>query len=160
MLRNRTGVLTPAGAHRLDDGEAVDARQHAVDDQQLVALVGGERQAFAAVGDAVDDMAVLAQPVGDVGGGIGIVLDQQDLHVAASRVGPGSTGRCHPIASIIGDASDSPAQLRRTLRIRKVLYTSVSCGRAAGGRRVAAIPRQHPLRRARGGRESESKSSL
>src|SRR5262249_51231383 len=67
------------GADRLDDGQSIEARQHAVDDEDVVAPIGGELAARRAIGRMIDDMAEFAQPLGDVGRRIGGILDQQYL---------------------------------------------------------------------------------
>ena len=73
-------MLHAGGAHRLDQRQAVDARQHAVDDQHVVGLAGREKEPVAAVGGVIDHMAVLAQAVGDVVGGLLVVFDEENLH--------------------------------------------------------------------------------
>ena len=72
--------LDPGGAHRLDDGKTVDARQHAVYDHDVVARLGGEKQPVAAVLRLVDHVAAFPQPVRDESRGVGVVFNQQNLH--------------------------------------------------------------------------------
>src|SRR4029078_2313298 len=49
-------------------------------DNDVVLLAGGEIEPVAAVVGLVDDMAVLAQALGDVVGGLLVVFDEEDLH--------------------------------------------------------------------------------
>ena len=55
--------------------------QHAVDDHHVVGLAGREIEPVAAVVGLVDHMAVLAQALGDVVGGLLVVFDQEDFHM-------------------------------------------------------------------------------
>ena len=57
------------------------AGQHAIDDHHVVFLAGREIEPVAAVVGVVDDMAVLAQALGDVVGGLLVVFDEEDFHV-------------------------------------------------------------------------------
>jgi hypothetical protein len=67
----------------LDERQPVHGRQHAIDDQHLVVFFAGrEVEAVAAVVGVVDHMAVLAQALGDVVGGLLVVFDQEDFHGA------------------------------------------------------------------------------
>jgi hypothetical protein len=70
-------------ADSLHDGEAIEPRQHAINDHQVVGLAAGEEQAILAVGRTVDDVALLLQPAAHVLGSLGIVFNNQDLHVSA-----------------------------------------------------------------------------
>ena len=63
-----------------DQREAVHLRQHAVDDQNVVAAFVGEVVAGDAVGGVVDGMAGFAQRLDEIGGGFAVVFDQQDAH--------------------------------------------------------------------------------
>ena len=77
VVRNSTGAHI-GGARRLDQRQAVHAGQHAVDDHDVVLLAGREIEPV--VVGLVDDMAVLAQALGDVVGGLLVVFDEEDLH--------------------------------------------------------------------------------
>ena len=53
--------------------------QHAVGDDQVEDALAREEQAVAAVGAGFDCMTGLGQALGEIGGGRGVVLDDQDL---------------------------------------------------------------------------------
>ena len=65
-------------AHLVADREAVAARQHDVEQQQVV--LAGERllQALAAVADGVDAVAVIHEHVGEAVANGGLVLDDEN----------------------------------------------------------------------------------
>ena len=63
-----------------DHGEPVHARQHAVDDQRVIAAVGRHEQAVAPFGGMIDDIAAFAKTFDDIGGGFAVVLDDENLH--------------------------------------------------------------------------------
>ena len=65
-----------------DDGEAVEMRELAVGDDEVVGALGGAEQAFAAVGRDVDHIAAFAQPLRQEPGGFRVVLDEQQVHQA------------------------------------------------------------------------------
>ncbi len=68
-------------AQRIDDGEAIDvARQHAVHDDDVVALADGEEEAVAAVLGVIGGVARLRQSLGDESRHPLVVLDDEDLH--------------------------------------------------------------------------------
>ena len=77
--RISTGVSICAARSALQHRQAVEHRQHAVEDDEVEAAVGGAEQAVLAVGRLLDAMALLGQALGEIGGGFAIVLDQQDL---------------------------------------------------------------------------------
>src|SRR5207253_2488777 len=68
------------GARGLDQRQPVHRRQHAIDDHDVVFLAGREIEPVAAVVGVVNDMAVLAQALGDVLGGLLVVFDEEDFH--------------------------------------------------------------------------------
>ena len=72
--------LLPDGAQRPHQRETIEAREHAIDDEDVVDLVHGLRQAVAAVGHGLGNVPLLREPVRDIGGGLGIVLDDKDAH--------------------------------------------------------------------------------
>ena len=67
------------GAQRLEHGQPVEDRKHAIEDDEVEAAVGGAEQTVLAVGRLLDAMAFLGQALREVGGGFAVVLDQQDL---------------------------------------------------------------------------------
>ena len=73
------GVFAVLAQHG-DDGQAVEVRQLAVGDDEVVAALGGAKQAFAAVGGDVHHVAAFAQALGQEPGGFRVVLDQQQVH--------------------------------------------------------------------------------
>ena len=69
-------------AQRADQGQPVHFRQHAVDDGDVVTAV--ERHVVAAhavVGD-IDHMSGFAKGLRQIGGGVAVVFDDEDLHGA------------------------------------------------------------------------------
>jgi hypothetical protein len=76
--QRRRVVVGPA--QRADDGEAVHARQHAVDDQRVVFLRARPEQPLLALGGLVHRESALAQPTADVVQDAGIVFDHQNAH--------------------------------------------------------------------------------
>ena len=67
-------------AQFLDDRQAVALRQHAVDDQHVVAAIRRHRRTGIAVGGVVGHVSRLAQRLGKVGRGFLVVLDQKYPH--------------------------------------------------------------------------------
>ena len=72
-------------AQHRDDRQAVEVRQLAVGDDEVVAALGGAEQSVAAVGGDVDHVAAFAQPLGQEPGGFRVVLDQQQMHLDAGN---------------------------------------------------------------------------
>ena len=72
-----------AAPHLLDEREAVAAREHHVDDGDVVGLSGGGRQPRVPVDGVVDDESRLAQPADDEFRNRRIVFDQQGPHDAS-----------------------------------------------------------------------------
>ncbi len=66
-------------AQRRDQRQSVELRQHAIDDQQVVARRACRRQPAGAVSAVLDRVAGLAQPAAHVAGGLDVVFDQQYL---------------------------------------------------------------------------------
>src|SRR5207249_54505 len=62
------------------DGEAIDLRQHPVDDQHVVLALERLRQAFLSIGRKIGDMADFAKCLDKVIGSIAIVFDDQKAH--------------------------------------------------------------------------------
>ena len=67
------------GANRTEHRQPVEARQHAVRYDQVEDTLARQEQPIAAIAAGLDDIARLPQPLGEVGGGRGIVFDDQDL---------------------------------------------------------------------------------
>ncbi len=65
---------------------AVQARQHDIQDHQVVLAVDGHVQAIGAIGHQVRAVARLAQSLAQVGPGLGFVLDDQYLHARSLGV--------------------------------------------------------------------------
>ena len=63
-----------------DEREAVEFRQHAIDDQNIVGFIAGTGVAVKAVADIIGDMTGLAKCLDHVIGGFGIVFDDEDAH--------------------------------------------------------------------------------
>jgi len=82
-------------AQRGQHGQAVDARQHAVQQHQVVGALAGLVQAVDAVAHQVDDEALLREAAAQVFAELVLVLDDEQFHrrppwqVVGSR-GPGS----------------------------------------------------------------------
>ena len=74
--------LVVLGPQRLDDRQAVAARQHAVDDQHVVVHARGHGVAGFAIGGVVGDMAGFVERLDQVARRLAVVFDQQDLHDA------------------------------------------------------------------------------
>ena len=70
-------VLLAKGAH---EREAVELRQHAVDDEDIVLAALRHGIAVEAVGRVVGDMPCLAERLDEVGGRLTVVLDDQNTH--------------------------------------------------------------------------------
>jgi hypothetical protein len=68
------------GAHRGQHAEAVDARQHHVEQHQVVVAADGQAATVDAVVRDVDHMAVLAQALVQVLGQLDFVFDDQQSH--------------------------------------------------------------------------------
>ncbi len=68
------------GTRGLDQRQAVHLGQVAIDDHHVVALAGCEIEAVATVVGAVDHVAMLAQALGDVVGGLLVVFYEEDFH--------------------------------------------------------------------------------
>ena len=83
----------PGVARGLDDGQPVDAREHAVHDHHVVLALEGQEQAFLALAGLLHEVSALGETPGHEGAGLGIVFDRagrawpRDLEdVRASRV--------------------------------------------------------------------------
>jgi hypothetical protein len=83
--------LVGGAAQRLDEIEAVEARQHTIDHRQVVVVGGRQHQSVAAVVGAIDLVPTPPQHFLDIDGGLFVIFDQQDLHAdgfARSPSGP------------------------------------------------------------------------
>ena len=89
-VRRIAGRLDAGGAHRLQQRQAVEVGEHAVEDQGVEAAVERVHQALAAGGGGLDGVAGLAQALGEVVAGVGVVLDDEDAagHAASRLAGP------------------------------------------------------------------------
>ena len=76
-----------AARKRRDQREPVHARQHAVDDQRVIAAGGRHEEPVAPFGGMIDDIAAFAQPLDDIGGGLAVVLDDQNFHASRFLAG-------------------------------------------------------------------------
>ena len=72
--------MLPTARKRLDERQAVEARQHAIDDEDVEGLVHGAGKTVAPVRHLLGHVPRLGEPVQEVGGGLGIVLDDKDAH--------------------------------------------------------------------------------
>ncbi len=63
-----------------DHGEPVHARQHAVDDERVIAAVGRHEETVAPFRGVIDDIAAFAKSFDDIGGGFAVVLDDENFH--------------------------------------------------------------------------------
>ena len=90
-LRNSTGVSTPARRSAVDQAQAVEARQHDVDDGGVVRPARREIEPVHAVVGDVHGVAFLPQARGDELGDAAIVFDDEDAHasVLERHDGPG-----------------------------------------------------------------------
>ena len=64
----------------LDDRQAVPLGQHPVGDDHVVAALRRHRGAALAVGAMIGDVAGFPERLAEIGGGLVIVLDDQDAH--------------------------------------------------------------------------------
>ena len=67
-------------AHELDDGQPVDVRQHPIGDHEVELPLGGAKQSFTPVRGMIDRVTALPQALDEKRRGLGIVLDEQDVH--------------------------------------------------------------------------------
>ena len=79
----RTGTCDPAAAELSAHLEAVDARQHDIEDDGVVVGDRGLVQGVLAVSGDVDRIRLLAQPFGEHLRGSRLILDQQHPHCSA-----------------------------------------------------------------------------
>ena len=87
--------LDAGGADRLQEREAVEVGEHPVEDQHVEAAVEGVHQALAAGAGRLDGVAGLAQALGEVVAGLGVVLDDEDAagHEGQIRLGIRASSR-------------------------------------------------------------------
>src|ERR1700733_1483087 len=82
--QDQDGRAVAGLAQRLDDRQPVDvARQHAVHDDDVVRLAGGEEQPVAAIAGVLHGVPGLAQAAHDEARHPFVVLDDEDLHGVA-----------------------------------------------------------------------------
>ena len=74
-------------AHFLAEGEAVEAGEHDVEDEEVVAVVGGGAEAVGSGGGVGDVVALGGEEVGDDEGDIGFVFNEQDVRIR--HIAPG-----------------------------------------------------------------------
>ena len=77
---HQNGNRVLGGAYRSADVEARHPRHEDVEDDDVVAVLAGERQRVRAVGGEVDDERRLAKPAGDGRTELTIILGEQDAH--------------------------------------------------------------------------------
>ena len=82
----RTGVRVPSAAQRLHDGQAVAARQHAVDDQHVVAALARHGETALAVAGDVGGVAALAQRSLQELRRLTVVFDHEHAHGTRRRL--------------------------------------------------------------------------
>ena len=81
---------------RTHQRQTVEAGKHAIDDQDVVGFAHRLGKTIASIVQGLDDMALLGEAVGDVGGGFGIVFDDQDAHLLAPALWRNPTLRALP----------------------------------------------------------------
>jgi hypothetical protein len=64
-----------------DDGQSVAARQHAVDDGNIVGVLGAHEEAALAVACVIGNNTGLAKRLGEIGRRLEIIFDNQNLHM-------------------------------------------------------------------------------
>jgi hypothetical protein len=74
-----------ASTEHLHDSEAVNGRQQPVDDDDVESFSSRQRRAVRTIPRALDRAAVLLKPVLDIGGGLVIVLNEQDARTSLGR---------------------------------------------------------------------------
>ena len=85
-----------AGAQGAQQFQAFQARQHAVEHQRVVVLVGRQVQTVRAGGGVIDAVPGLAQALGDELGDQGFIFDQQHAHWITPRLRPQYAGAAVP----------------------------------------------------------------
>src|SRR5262249_58544535 len=75
-----------AGAQRADQGQAVELRQHAVDDEHIVLAVKRQREAFLAVEGLIGNVADFAKRLGEIIRSVVIILDDEQTHERSSMI--------------------------------------------------------------------------
>jgi hypothetical protein len=68
------------GAELADEGDAVEFREHDIDDGGVVGGGGGEVEGVFAVGGMIDGEASLAQAIYDEGGDLRVIFHHEDTH--------------------------------------------------------------------------------
>ena len=67
------------GTKRSKYREPIEDRKHSIEDDEVEAAIGGAEQPVLTVDRLLDAVPLLGQPLGEVGCGLAIILDQQDL---------------------------------------------------------------------------------
>jgi hypothetical protein len=80
------------GAQALDQRQAIESRQHAINDRYVVACGAGQAQALPTIGSKIDHMTALGQAIDDIGGRFGIIFDDQRSHKIQSSGACGKRG--------------------------------------------------------------------
>ncbi len=75
--QDRGGFLVAQAA---EDGPAVEAGEHDVEDDGVVVGLEGAVEALLAVGGGVDGVALFAEGVGEGGTEVGVVFDEEHFH--------------------------------------------------------------------------------
>src|SRR3954469_5326359 len=123
-------------AYRLDDAEAVQARQPAVDDHDLVGLAGCQKEAVAAVGRYINHVPLLFQTLLQIGACLGIVLNDEQLH----SLTPSS-----PLREITLTSEPAACGERQLRAVPRTSFNGDAAGlRQPGCRRAAGAPRPRP----------------
>ncbi|PAV70292.1 hypothetical protein WR25_11086 [Diploscapter pachys] len=118
--------IQPRRANRADHGEAVEARQHAVGDDEVEDALAGEEQTVTPVMRGFDRVAGFGQALGEIGRGRRIVFDHQDLagHARSFRLSAtvclqtGTAAESKPSAGRHGTPGSVGRRSRRTVRPR------------------------------------------
>jgi hypothetical protein len=83
------------GPQGTNDGQTVDARQHAIDDHDLMTSFHRQVQSLPALGGMVNRMTAFPETLDQVVCGVGIVLDDQNVHELRSSRNCARTGDNH-----------------------------------------------------------------
>ena len=81
-------MWTPLRRSSDDHRQPVAARQHTVDDEHVVGILGGHEETAFAVAGVIGDDARLPKRLRKIGGGFKVVFDDQNLHAGDHSPGP------------------------------------------------------------------------
>ena len=84
----------PGGSQGAHDGEPVQLRQHAVDDQHVIVGARGHEQSLPAVTGVIDDRPRLTQGLAEVADHLVVIFDQEHAHGSRGRSGTSLQVRC------------------------------------------------------------------